>query len=285
MLSVMHAALWSRLAAVSIALCACQPVTTISTDAGRAQPDSAVPAADSAVPTLDSAVPARAECAAHTDCVLVGRGCCASCLPPTREQVLAVPKSKQSETQQAQCPGTVACGPCATDDPEPLSPLLVAACVAQRCQLLDLRSDEISVCERDSDCLPVSRSCCPAYSAAPADYVGIHDGADSGLLACFPIPPCIPPDPHPEPIAFCASDKHCAVRRRETLAGVESADCYTPTQNLDRAYDTGAVGCDCQPGSSPVCRSDSTGRRVALICQDTGRWASAEDGPCAKLTP
>jgi hypothetical protein len=56
-------------------------------------------------------------------------------------------------------------------------------------------------------------------------------------------------------------------------------DCYSPTQNLDRAYESGAVGCACEPGADGECRPDSTGRLVALVCE-SGRWQAVEDGPC-----
>jgi hypothetical protein len=55
--------------------------------------------------------------------------------------------------------------------------------------------------------------------------------------------------------------------------GSGGATCYSPTQNLDTAYDPGAVGCSCD-GDEPVCVSN-----VALICS-AGRWQAVEDGPC-----
>lgn len=221
------------------------------------------------------------ECLQNTDCVMVVRGCCAGCLPPTREQVLAVPKSEREAAQREQCPDPVSCGPCYVTDPEPLAPLLVAACVAKRCELVDLREEAISSCTSDSDCVAVGRGCCPPSSADPVEYVGLQKDASTDLLACFPIPPCIPPLPHELPIAYCAADGHCAVRRRETSDGEPSAECYSPTQNLDQAYEPDAIGCDCQPGSLAICRADSEGVEVALVCQDNEHWQSAEDGPCA----
>ena len=56
-------------------------------------------------------------------------------------------------------------------------------------------------------------------------------------------------------------------------------DCYSPTQNVDRAYHQGAVGCACAPGTAGACVPDSSGRLVALICE-AGRWQAVEDGPC-----
>jgi len=227
----------------------------------------------------DTGEPA-AECRADTDCSLATRGCCGSCLPPTRDQVLAVPTSKLAEVQRGQCPNPTTCGACYVTDPDPLAPLWHAACVAQRCELVDLRGSALSTCVENIDCVVMGLGCCPPYSDAPSEYVGMHTGADAGILMCSPIPPCLPPQPHADPLPFCASDGHCAVRRRETSKGSASYDCFSPTQNLERAYDSAAVGCDCEPGSLSVCRADRTGRRVALVCLDNQRWAAVEDGPC-----
>jgi hypothetical protein len=219
------------------------------------------------------------ECQSNTDCALALLTCCGACLPPTREQVAAVPKSRLADAMRQACPNPTTCGECYIEDPEPLAPLFAAGCVANRCELVDLRADDSSRCEVDSDCVAVSRGCCPANSEAPSEYVGIHRDADAPLLACFPVPPCLPLPPHAEPLAFCAADGHCAVRRRETSQGAASATCYSPTQNLERAYDTAAIGCDCVPLSRPLCRKDSSGRNVALQCDE--HWQAVEAGPCA----
>ncbi|MGC4086792.1 MAG: hypothetical protein QM756_02625 [Polyangiaceae bacterium] len=58
--------------------------------------------------------------------------------------------------------------------------------------------------------------------------------------------------------------------------------CFSPTQNLDVAYDAGAVGCYCDTTAKDVCRSDSSGRGVALECV-AGRWDAVEDGACAAI--
>jgi hypothetical protein len=165
-------------------------------------------------------------------------------------------------------------------DPDPLAPLMAAGCVARRCELVDLRSNAISTCVEDIDCVAVGRGCCPPYSDSPSEYVGIHSGADTGILVCSPAPPCVPPSPHAEPLPFCAADGHCAVRRLETAKDKASSDCFSPTQNLEQAYEANAVGCDCEPFSLSVCRADRTGRRVALVCTNNEHWDAVEDGPC-----
>lgn len=63
----------------------------------------------------------------------------------------------------------------------------------------------------------------------------------------------------------------------------DDCTCYSPTQNLDRAYARDATGCDCDlppsPGREPgVC----IGGVITLICS-AGRWVSAEDGDCARV--
>ncbi|WP_437905524.1 hypothetical protein WME95_45785 [Sorangium sp. So ce327] len=60
--------------------------------------------------------------------------------------------------------------------------------------------------------------------------------------------------------------------------------CFSPTQNLDTAYEPGSVGCACTDADEDVCVDDSTGRGVALVCND-GRWDAVEDGPCAPVPP
>ncbi len=78
-----------------------------------------------------------------------------------------------------------------------------------------------------------------------------------------------------------------AVLALSALGGCEPTegdDCFSPDQNLDRAYDDDAEGCACSPGTASVCASyeDDDGRQhdVALVCTD-GAWESVEDGPCA----
>ncbi len=57
-------------------------------------------------------------------------------------------------------------------------------------------------------------------------------------------------------------------------AGVD-ADCYSPTQNADTAYEPDAEGCACDADQQGVCVGDA-----AMVCQD-GSWQAVQDGPCA----
>jgi hypothetical protein len=55
-------------------------------------------------------------------------------------------------------------------------------------------------------------------------------------------------------------------------------DCFSPGQNLDHAYDTGAAGCRCAESTPSVCVK-GTRTAVALECTG-GHWISVEDGAC-----
>ncbi len=59
-------------------------------------------------------------------------------------------------------------------------------------------------------------------------------------------------------------------------AGQGGTQCYSPTENLDLAYDPAILGCTCIDGDS-VCISS-----VALICESS-RWQAVEDGPCMPI--
>jgi hypothetical protein len=232
--------------------------------------------------------PPGPECTLDSQCAVVLRGCC-GCEATNLEQVLAVPKAREMDARRDQCPMPVACGPCAPPIDDPLHPIIRARCVEQKCQAVDLRSAALTLCNHDNDCTTLNLQCCGTFSDDPKDYVGVDLDSDAGTLQCEPImasgpqPSSCPARATAErPISFCAQDGHCAVRRRERVAGVESATCYSPTQNLDRAYDAAAVGCDCVLGEAGVCRKDSTGRFVGLLCVDSGRWQAVHDGPCGK---
>lgn len=55
-----------------------------------------------------------------------------------------------------------------------------------------------------------------------------------------------------------------------------AGDCYSPSQNLDRAYAPGATGCACTSGRDvDVCVGG-----VALLCEHDA-WQAVYDGPCA----
>jgi hypothetical protein len=72
------------------------------------------------------------------------------------------------------------------------------------------------------------------------------------------------------------------VREVSRVNGELSSTCFSPTQNLEHAYDSGSVGCDCYVAGPNLCLSDATGRKVALSCQGPAPWRALNDGACAQ---
>jgi len=189
---------------------------TTAGDAGATTPD----ASDARVGASGDAAQdastnaAVGACEKHTDCTMVARGCCAAC-SPTKADYIAAPVALAAAVKKSECPaGNVACSPCPPQVDQPLAPRLRAACVAQRCEIVDLREQDVSRCTSDTECGLDSLGCCPGCGSDPSAYVSLRVGADDSVLACFPIPPCDPcVQSGPAPQAYCAADGHCAVRR------------------------------------------------------------------------
>ena len=67
--------------------------------------------------------------------------------------------------------------------------------------------------------------------------------------------------------------------------GDDDKPCFSPTQNLDTAYSNGAKGCGCTVGKDQdVCVADSTGRRVALVCERSQGTPSRTGRACLCLS-
>jgi hypothetical protein len=57
--------------------------------------------------------------------------------------------------------------------------------------------------------------------------------------------------------------------------------CFSPCQNVGSAFEQGAVGCSCAPGSDrDWCLADSTGRKILLTCGSSGAWQAQLDSSC-----
>ncbi len=60
--------------------------------------------------------------------------------------------------------------------------------------------------------------------------------------------------------------------------------CYSPTQNIDKAYVDRAFGCKCDPTTStPYCGIDSSGLLVYMACKG-GMWQSGNTAYCTDPT-
>lgn len=223
------------------------------------------------------------ECSVSGDCTLIPVGCCSACNFEDPALFEAVPLARRDAEIALNCPsGPPACGACAPYAFDPEWPVLHARCTAGECQAVDLREDPQTSCANDDECTVVKAGCCNPCSDEPAGWVAMRADISAEYpegMTCLeiPCPECVGAAP---PKAFCADDGHCAIRETARAGGTLSSTCFSPNQNLEDAYEPGAVGCDCAGNASgaSVCRQDSTGRDVALTCGE--RWMSVEDGAC-----
>lgn len=131
-------------------------------------------------------------------------------------------------------------------------------------------TDRYRPCGVDDDCILVGTSC---SGCCDQDAIRAHDRdayRTNSELACSgyqgPICDCQPLDLVP----ICR-DGLCAAVPREPPA------CYSPA-NVDRAYESGARGCDCPDAGLEICVGGT-----ALVCWRGSSglaWTVAEDGPC-----
>jgi hypothetical protein len=133
-------------------------------------------------------------------------------------------------------------------------------------------TDRYRSCAVDDDCLLVDTSCngCCGRDAIRAQdqeaYQTNFAQACSGYQG--PICDCQPPDLVP----LC-QEGLCRALPRD-----QARDCFSPTQNVTRAYDPGAVGCACEQAGLAICVGGA-----ALICTESAAattWVAGQDGPC-----
>ena len=66
-----------------------------------------------------------------------------------------------------------------------------------------------------------------------------------------------------------------AVACSADVANPDTRTCFSPTQNVDGAYESGAHGCACDAATD----QDVCVVGAALVCT-AGQWTAVEDGPC-----
>lgn len=223
------------------------------------------------------------QCTAASDCVLVPTGCCGAC-EPTESDLEAVLASDRNAANLRNCPGGPPdCAPCPPAVYDPERPVVRAACMAGRCTVVDLREQPESACMGDGECHLADVGCCGSCGPDPSGWIALSSVAsDPYAPVCDPIPPCLPCNSmNAQPSVFCATDGHCAVRGVETLNGVPSSTCYSPTQNMDKAHDVGVTGCDCTGtvSGTTLCVEDAPGHKARIACAT--HWSLVNDGePC-----
>ena len=200
-------------------------------------------------------------------------GCCYPCGEEKIEDFTAVntDPAQVAAFRAAQCADPAPpCPGCMSK----LNPNLAAVCRAQKCGMVDVRTDEMSACTSDADCMLRYSDCCePCGAGTPDMLIALNAGQLGSYLGqvCGPMdggcPPCVPSYP-PDYVAFCASG-HCRV------AQVQSGGC--PSQPTSGACSQ--EGLTCTWGDDPriACRTSAT-------CKG-GAWQWYPQPYCAPLPP
>jgi hypothetical protein len=144
--------------------------------------------------------------------------------------------------------------------------------------VIDQREKPESACVRRTECQLVQQGCCGSCGGDPSLWLALSTVREDPYPETRCAVDCAQCNDSSQPEPFCADDGHCAVRELATVAGVPSTTCYSPTQNLDRANEASAVGCDCSVSGFSLCVRDPTVGDVALMCD--GQWQVIQDGPC-----
>lgn len=172
----------------------------------------------------DGSAPAQyASCTAPGQCLVVPKTCCGRCGTPTLDDMVSVSIEKDSAYRSSVCGGgTIACPDCAGMD----EPNLVAVCRSTKCSAVDLRSDGMSACQVDGDCLlRAGNGCCePCSDPDPHSLIAVSQSGYSELRANLcrpgdgPCSRCLVQYP-PGYAATCDQTKHCVVTKRTLDAG------------------------------------------------------------------
>lgn len=183
--------------------------TDTSTMGDSGQPDTAVSDGRSDAPRFDA-------CDGAAQCILAITDCCGKCGDPVITDFDAINRTQEAAHRATVCKDpTPACPDCAAwDDPN-----LVAFCRDSRCVGVDVRTDAISECAKDDDCmLRAGSDCCEACSVVDARQIialGKAKGGELQAQVCDPLagacPPCMPVYPT-NVVATCdLSAKRCRV--------------------------------------------------------------------------
>lgn len=154
-------------------------------------------------------------CSGPGTCELGAAGCCGITCQPTTE-LIGIRRGEAASVVAATCEQTqpVPCPACAAQ----IDPDVQAFCRGGTCTVVDLRTDDLSACSKEDDCVLRYPSCCqPCDGGSPSDLVSVRRGREDDLAAelctgaerCDRCLPVFPPNAR----AVCnQATRHCEVR-------------------------------------------------------------------------
>lgn len=269
---------------------ACTETCNTDDDCSHLSPDAkcadAVPFVSSDASSCDDAEPRRVcskPCNEYSDCADIGDGyTCAGgeCVPGA-----CVDPWPTSPCENLACGES--CNPCPADDRD-----CEANSVVHMCNL-DGECVDTDVACTAADCPNVAPDRCQEFGCIALDGHAVtgecndwtlepvgcapFDSGDSAIgcainptdSLCYQFPTTTTPSFWET--ADC-EDERCV------LPDCPTDECFSPTENVDRAYDGDLQGCECDPSQGDVCVGPA-----GLVCGEDGRWQAVEDGPCEPI--
>jgi hypothetical protein len=152
-------------------------------------------------------------CDGPGQCALLPTGCCGGCGTQELTGLAAVNQARAADFALSVCPDPVPCPKCASTP----NPNLFATCQAERCVAADARTDAVSACQKDSDCvLRYGMGCCESTcQGTEADltcvsvtgFQAAHTALGCDSVACDA---CLPTYPM-FAVPLCSAQGHCEV--------------------------------------------------------------------------
>ena len=134
-------------------------------------------------------------CSSNTDCEVVPVSCCGCGTGPVANYTAINGKYDAQYSQRCSAVDCAGCPPIAVDPNNPTF-YYVPTCQAGRCEVVDLRTTDITACSSASDCsLRAGTACCPGCSGTPvalniknaSKLSSLVCGSEpTGCLACLP---------------------------------------------------------------------------------------------------
>jgi len=162
--------------------------------------------------------PSPVACTRPGECSLVARTCCGVCGQPAVGDMFGLRWDRTEQYRSVVCggPGPVPCPACATME----NPHLTATCRASACLAIDVRTDTVSACTTDADCmLRYGTGCCELCGEGlTSQLTALRKDALQAVVRCLPnegaCPPCMPTYPATARAACNPQTRRCEVTLR-----------------------------------------------------------------------
>jgi hypothetical protein len=152
-------------------------------------------------------------CSAPGTCILAAKNCCGVCGEPRLTDVNAVNEARVAEYTKAVCPVPRPCPDC----PSAIQPNLQAFCRSGRCTAVDIRTDALSTCATDGDCMLRYEACCECGASGDFSIIALNatkagDYARERCKTTTSCAECAPAYPATLKAVCDAVTKHCVVK-------------------------------------------------------------------------